>query len=151
MADALVLNVVLFLPLAAIALLIAVPAQREDLMRWLSLAAMLAQLALTAWLYVRFDAAATDLQFETRLPWIADWGVHYQIGLIMTKQPFSRRGTTNVPHAYHQNFVKHRGLPGMNVARRVRHVANATDGWQQLVDQTVPASDWRGSDIHHIV
>ena len=36
---------------------------------------------LTAWLYVRFDAACAGLQFETRLPWIAAWGVYYQIGL----------------------------------------------------------------------
>ena len=36
---------------------------------------------LTAWLYLRFDSRVAGLQFETRLPWIADWGVYYQIGL----------------------------------------------------------------------
>jgi NADH-quinone oxidoreductase subunit M len=81
MAEAAVLNVVLFLPLAAIALLIVVPARQEGLIRQLSLWAMLLQFALTAWLYMRFDAAVPGLQFETRLPWIADWGVYYQIGL----------------------------------------------------------------------
>ena len=50
-------------------------------MRRLSLAAMLLQFALTAWLYSRFDPAVEGLQFETRLPWIAAWGVYYQIGL----------------------------------------------------------------------
>ena len=78
-------------------------------------------------------------------------GFNGQFGLVEFQQPFSRGGTANVPHAYHQNFVKHRGLPGMNVARRIRHVANATDGWQQLVDQTVPAGNRCGGDIHHIV
>ncbi len=81
MADATVLNVVLFLPLAAIAALLALPPGKEDLVRRLSLAAMLLQFALTAWLYCRFDAATDGLQFETRLPWIAAWGVHFQIGL----------------------------------------------------------------------
>jgi NADH-quinone oxidoreductase subunit M len=81
MADAVLLNVVLLLPLAAIVALVALPRGRDDLVRGLSLAAMLVQLALTAWLYVRFDPAVTGLQFETRLPWIADWGVYYQIGL----------------------------------------------------------------------
>jgi NADH-quinone oxidoreductase subunit M len=42
---------------------------------------MLVQLALAAWLYRRFDGALPGLQFETRLPWIRDWGVHYHIGL----------------------------------------------------------------------
>src|SRR4029078_5466643 len=42
---------------------------------------MLAQLALAACLYARFDPGVDGLQFETRLPWIASWGVNYQIGL----------------------------------------------------------------------
>ena len=81
MADATLLNVVLFLPLAGIAALIPLPARRADWVRWLSLAVMLAQFALTAWLYAHFDASVDGLQFETRLPWIAAWGVYYQIGL----------------------------------------------------------------------
>ena len=81
MADALILNLVLYLPLAAIAAIIALPARREDLVRGATLAAMLAQLALAAWLYWRFDPTFDGLQFETRLPWIASWGVYYQIAL----------------------------------------------------------------------
>ena len=81
MADALLLNVVLYLPLAAIAAIIVLPAGRDDSVRSLSLVAMLLQLAATAWLYARFDASVPGLQFETRLPWIASWGVYYQIGL----------------------------------------------------------------------
>jgi NADH-quinone oxidoreductase subunit M len=81
MADATFLNVVLFLPVAGIAALLALPPRREDLVRGLSLATMLLQFALTAWLYIRFDPAVDGLQFETKLPWIASWGVHYQIGL----------------------------------------------------------------------
>jgi NADH-quinone oxidoreductase subunit M len=42
---------------------------------------MVVQFALTAYLYVQFDAADPGLQFETRIPWIADWGVYYHIGL----------------------------------------------------------------------
>ena len=42
---------------------------------------MLLQLALTAWLYARFDGTVPGLQFETHVPWIADWGVSYHIGL----------------------------------------------------------------------
>jgi NADH-quinone oxidoreductase subunit M len=81
MADAGLLNVVLFLPLAGIAAIVALPARQDEPVRRLSLAVMLVQFAITAWLYARFDAAAEGLQFETRLPWIASWGVYYQIGL----------------------------------------------------------------------
>ena len=81
MVDAALLNVVLFLPLIGVALLIALPALRDNGVRRLSLAVMVAQFVLSAWLYLHFDAAAPGLQFETRLPWIADWGVYYQIGL----------------------------------------------------------------------
>jgi len=81
MGDALLLDVVLFLPLAGVALLIALPSDREDSIRHASLAVMLVQFLLAGWLYLRFDAASDGLQFETRLPWIAAWGVYYQIGL----------------------------------------------------------------------
>jgi NADH-quinone oxidoreductase subunit M len=81
MSDAGVLNLVLFLPLLGIGLLVALPVDRPALVRRLTLAVMVVQFALTAWLYLRFDSAVAGLQFETRLPWIAPWGVYYQIGL----------------------------------------------------------------------
>ncbi len=81
MADAMLLNAVLFLPVAAIAGIVALPAGRDELVRRLSLAAMILQFLATAWLYARFDSSLAGLQFETRLPWIASWGVYYQIGL----------------------------------------------------------------------
>jgi NADH-quinone oxidoreductase subunit M len=81
MAEAALLNIVLFLPLAGVAAIVVLPARQDDLVRRSSLAVMLLQFALTAWLYARFDASVDGLQFETRLPWIAAWGVYYQIGL----------------------------------------------------------------------
>jgi NADH-quinone oxidoreductase subunit M len=81
MSDAGVLDLVLFLPLIGIGLLLVVPAGNEAMTRRLTLAVTVVQLALAAWLYVRFDSRVAGLQFETRLPWIAAWGVYYQIGL----------------------------------------------------------------------
>lgn len=80
MGDAILLNLVLYLPLAGTAALLAIPAGREDYVRRLAFGVMLLQFALTAYLYCVFDASAS-LQFETRIPWIADWGVNYHIGL----------------------------------------------------------------------
>jgi len=81
MFEAGLLNAVLFLPLFGAALLLAAPAAHHDFTRRLTLGVMTLQFVLTAWLYLRFDSRAAGLQFETRLPWIADWGVYYQIGL----------------------------------------------------------------------
>ena len=81
MADAGLLNLVLFLPVIGTALLVVVPERDEARVRWLSFALMVVQFALTAYLYLRFDATDPGLQFETRVPWIADWGVYYHVGL----------------------------------------------------------------------
>jgi NADH-quinone oxidoreductase subunit M len=81
MDNALLLNLVLFLPMAGIAAMLWVPAARGDLIRGIAFWVMVAQFAATAWLYAQFDAGNPGLQFETRVPWIAGWGVHYQIGL----------------------------------------------------------------------
>ena len=81
MSDAAVLNLVLFLPLVGVGVLLLSPANDHAFTRRLTLAVMVVQLALTVWLYARFDSAVPGLQFETHVPWIASWGVAYQIGL----------------------------------------------------------------------
>ncbi|MCX7893026.1 MAG: NADH-quinone oxidoreductase subunit M [Burkholderiales bacterium] len=81
MSDAALLNVVLWLPVAGMLAIAALPKGADDAVRWLAFAVMVAQLLATAALYGRFDPAVAGLQFETRVPWIPDWGVHYQIGL----------------------------------------------------------------------
>ena len=81
MPEATILNIVLYLPLAGIALLVATPPKQEGTLRQVSLWVMVAQFFLVAWLYTRFDAAVAGLQFETRIAWIPAWGVYYQVGL----------------------------------------------------------------------
>jgi NADH-quinone oxidoreductase subunit M len=81
MSNAALLNWVLYLPLIGIALLVALPAKAEGQIRWVTFAVTALQFAATVVLYVAFDAELPGVQFETRLPWIPDWGVHYQIGL----------------------------------------------------------------------
>jgi NADH-quinone oxidoreductase subunit M len=81
MSEAGLLNLVLFLPLLGIGLLLAAPPGDHAITRRATLVVMVVQFAITAWLYVRFKAGVPGLQFETRLPWIAAWGVNYQIAL----------------------------------------------------------------------
>ncbi len=81
MSEAQILNAVLWLPMAAMALIALVPAGRDTLVRAASFALLLLQFGLGLWLYVRFDAGMPGLQFATQAAWIPDWGVSYRIGL----------------------------------------------------------------------
>jgi NADH-quinone oxidoreductase subunit M len=81
MDDALLLQMVLWLPLAAVAALLVLPASAGAAIRRLTFWAMVLQFVLVVWLYARFDPSASGLQFATRVPWIADWGVYFSIGL----------------------------------------------------------------------
>src|SRR5512137_974495 len=81
MAESAVLNLVLWLPVLGMAVLALAKRMGDRQVRGFTFAVMLLQLALTGWLYCRFDSTVAGLQFETRVPWIADWGVSYHIGL----------------------------------------------------------------------
>jgi NADH-quinone oxidoreductase subunit M len=81
MADSTILNLVLWLPVLGMVALLLSPRGNDSAVRGMTLGVMLLQLVLTAWLYRRFDGSVPGLQFETRVPWIGDWGVYYHIGL----------------------------------------------------------------------
>ena len=81
MADATMLNVVLWLPFAGMLAIAAVPAGRDGFVRGLTFWAMVLQFVLAAMLYARFDPSVAGLQAATNMPWIADWGVSYAVGL----------------------------------------------------------------------
>jgi NADH-quinone oxidoreductase subunit M len=81
MSEAALLNVVLWLPVAGLLAIALLPRGADAAARTLSFAVMSVQLAITAWLVVQFDGTVAGLQFVTRIPWIAAWGVDYHIGL----------------------------------------------------------------------
>ncbi len=80
MDEAVVLNLVLWLPLAGV-LLLAFTRRNEQLSRSLTVGVLTVQFILAAWLYTRFVSDVPGLQFATSLPWIPQWGVSYLIGL----------------------------------------------------------------------
>ncbi len=79
MAEATVLNLVLFLPIAGLAVLLVLP--NEVMVRRVTFGVMLVQALLCVRLYLEFRAGVPGLQFETKVPWIAAWGVNYQVAL----------------------------------------------------------------------
>ncbi len=81
MSEALVLNLILFLPLIGIALLEFVPKHASGTTRQITLVTMLVQFVLTLWVYLQYQSDVSALQFATNVPWIPSWGVSYHIGL----------------------------------------------------------------------
>ncbi|HEX7375383.1 MAG TPA: NADH-quinone oxidoreductase subunit M [Steroidobacteraceae bacterium] len=81
MADPMLLNLVLWLPVAGMVLIALLPKGGDAQVRGLTLAVTLLQLVLTAILYQRFDPNVSGLQFATSQPWIREWGIEYRIGL----------------------------------------------------------------------
>ena len=81
MSDALLLNLILWLPLAGALLLLLVPKSNAPVIRAVSTLLLAVQFVMALVLYLAFDASADGLQFVTSVPWIAEWGVHYSIGL----------------------------------------------------------------------
>src|SRR5215217_4159726 len=81
MAEATWLNWLLWLPVLGMGGIALLPRERDSLVRGFTLGVMLVQLAIAVVLYQRFDGTVSGLQFATDLPWIAEWGVGYRIGL----------------------------------------------------------------------
>jgi NADH-quinone oxidoreductase subunit M len=79
--NALMLQAVLWLPLAGMFALLVVPGRAHDTIRRLTFGVMVVQFVLVVLLYARFDPNTPGLQFATRVPWIADWGVYFSLGL----------------------------------------------------------------------
>jgi NADH-quinone oxidoreductase subunit M len=81
MAEATWLNWLLWLPIVGMGAIALVPRGRDSLVRGITLTVMFLQLIIAVVLYQRFDGSVSGLQFATDVPWIAEWGVGYRIGL----------------------------------------------------------------------
>jgi NADH-quinone oxidoreductase subunit M len=79
-SDALLLNLVLWLPVAGL-LPLALVRGNASTSRLVTTGVMLVQFVLAVLLYRQFDGGDLALQAATNIPWIADWGVAYHIGL----------------------------------------------------------------------
>ena len=70
-----------WIPLAAAAVLLFLPARNERLLRQMATAATALSSALTLWLLIQFQPDVSGYQFFRRLDWIPSLGIHYQAGL----------------------------------------------------------------------
>ena len=74
-------SLVVFQPLLSAVLVALLPQNEKRLVRAWTFLAMLLNFGLTVLLYTQFDPRGTEFQLEQRLPWIADLGISYHVGV----------------------------------------------------------------------
>lgn len=74
------LTLILFSPLAAAMVLMAIPKQNEGLIRWAALVGSLVPLALAIGMWLKFDPAAPGYQMVEVAPWYAAVHASYHLG-----------------------------------------------------------------------
>jgi NADH-quinone oxidoreductase subunit M len=78
-----ILNLVTFFPLVGVIILILLPKDRDEAMRWTALVASLITFGLSILMLLEFDASDPDLQMVVQIPWIqvAGWNINYSMGV----------------------------------------------------------------------
>jgi len=75
------LSVILFVPLAGALLLLLVPKQNEDAIRWIANAVAFLGFAISIPLWFWYNPQSGDFQFIERAPWIPSIGAEYFLGV----------------------------------------------------------------------
>ncbi|RLB08311.1 MAG: NADH-quinone oxidoreductase subunit M [Deltaproteobacteria bacterium] len=76
-----ILTTITFLPLAGAILLLFVPREREELLKWVTLIISLVEFVISLPLFIYFDEGKAGMQFVEKVPWIKEWGVTYYMGV----------------------------------------------------------------------
>jgi NADH-quinone oxidoreductase subunit M len=75
------LTTVVFVPLAGVLLLLPVSSRSRVTLRWLALAVMLVDFAVSLKLLDGFETGYAGMQFLLKVPWIESYGISYHLGL----------------------------------------------------------------------
>jgi NADH-quinone oxidoreductase subunit M len=77
------LTLVTFFPLLGVVVLLFIPSERKNALRWTTLAATLVTFGLSIWMLTLFDKSNPDLQLGFTLPWIqvAGWNISFAMGV----------------------------------------------------------------------
>jgi len=81
MSDLPYLDIAIFLPLAGVVLIGAIPRERVALLRWAALAVTLATFVVSLGVLFEFDPANAGFQLGSNVGWIPEWGIRYITGV----------------------------------------------------------------------
>jgi NADH-quinone oxidoreductase subunit M len=75
------LSIIAFTPIVTGIVLLFLPGERKNLIRWVALAAATLALALSLVTYFSYDRVAGGYQFEEQVSWIPSLGISYHVGV----------------------------------------------------------------------
>ena len=81
MAHLPILSLMTFLPLMGMVVILALPKEKPDLVRWTSVVFTGIPLLMGIWLYFNFDRASDGVQFVERVSWIKAFNIEYYMGI----------------------------------------------------------------------
>lgn len=76
-----VLSYMVFCPLVGMFVVLILPRERHELIRWVSVLATVPPLLLAVWLYANFDTTQPGMQFVERAAWIPAFNIEYFVGV----------------------------------------------------------------------
>src|SRR6266542_1452681 len=77
------LTLLTFFPLLGVLVLLFIPSERKDILRWVTLGTSLAVFALSLWVLSMFHTSDPDLQLKAQYNWItvAGWNIQYYLAM----------------------------------------------------------------------
>src|SRR5438128_2267613 len=76
-----VLSLMIFIPLAGMAVILCLPSRAHGVIRWMGVAATVPPLLMSVWLLEHFDPQTTAPQFVQRFAWIPAYHINYFVGI----------------------------------------------------------------------
>jgi NADH-quinone oxidoreductase subunit M len=76
-----VLSIIVLTPIVMGMIILMIPADRKNLVRYLALAAATVALLLSAWVYFSYDISAAGYQFTEKYSWLPQFGISYFVGV----------------------------------------------------------------------
>ncbi|HSF59310.1 MAG TPA: Fe-S-binding domain-containing protein, partial [Candidatus Binatia bacterium] len=76
-----VLTYMTFIPVAGMIVVLLLPSNSHNLIRWVSAAFTVPPLLMACWLYANFDPSTPGLQFVEKAPWIPAYNIQYFVGV----------------------------------------------------------------------
>jgi len=76
-----ILSLTLFLPVIGAIIIISLPPDRVRGMKYIAALSTFASLVLSLYIFFSYDRAIGGFQFTEYIPWIADLGVNYRLGV----------------------------------------------------------------------
>jgi len=75
------LSLIIFLPLVTGIIILLLPVDRRDAIRYIALAAAALDLLLSAWVYANYNVAQGGYQYIEKIPWVPALGISYHLGI----------------------------------------------------------------------